>query len=192
MSVGDDWAVHGMRATGSQTVTLDNVFVPDGAIALSRPRDGFHPVWNVVLTCALPLISAGYVGIADRAEQLVLEMVDASRAHAMTQWSVGELQSQRVVAQTALSAMADLAHDLDFAPSVSRTNEVMILKTAAVTASQRAVEAAMEAVGGRGFYRRNGLERLLRDVRAGGYHPLPEKAQRLFTGQLALGLNPTA
>ena len=51
-------------------------------------------------------------------------------------------------------------------------------------------ETAVEAAGGPGFYRRTGLERLLRDARAGAFHPLPRKRQIEFSGRLALGLQP--
>ena len=52
------------------------------------------------------------------------------------------------------------------------------------------VEKAMEVTGGRGFFRSHQLQRLLRDVQAAAYHPLPEKKQLRFTGRLALGLDP--
>jgi hypothetical protein len=45
-------------------------------------------------------------------------------------------------------------------------------------------------VGGSSFYRSVGLERLFRDVQGGLYHPLHEKRQHLFTGRMALGLEP--
>lgn len=61
---------------------------------------------------------------------------------------------------------------------------------ALVGASQRVVEHAVEAAGGPAFYRRTGLERLLRDVRAGHFHPLPAKQQLRFTGRRLLGLTP--
>ena len=48
----------------------------------------------------------------------------------------------------------------------------------------------MEVAGGASFYRILGLERLLRDVQAGLYHPYQEKRQHLFTGRMALGLDP--
>lgn len=192
VTLNDDWKVHGMCATGSQTVLLRDVFVPDSAIALVRPRSGFHPVWSVVLTIAMPLISAVYVGIADRAEALAQQLVDPLRADGLVQWAMGEARSQRVVAETALGRMAELAADLDFTPEVGRTDEVLILKTTAVTAAQRALEAAMEAVGGGAFSRRNGLERLLRDVRAGrdwtGSGILPAFTSR----SLGIGGEPTA
>ncbi len=53
-------------------------------------------------------------------------------------------------------------------------------------------EKALELAGGIGFYRGFGLERLLRDGHAAQFHPLPEKQQHLFTGRLALGLEPIA
>jgi alkylation response protein AidB-like acyl-CoA dehydrogenase len=52
------------------------------------------------------------------------------------------------------------------------------------------VEKAMEVVGGSSLYRNVGLERLFRDVQGGLYHPLHEKRQHLFTGRMALGLEP--
>jgi hypothetical protein len=46
----------------------------------------------------------------------------------------------------------------------------------------------MEVVGGQGFYRSFGLERLFRDVQAAKYHPLQEKDQLQFTGEYILSL----
>src|SRR3546814_19600880 len=47
-----------------------------------------------------------------------------------------------------------------------------------------------DLTGGAGIYRKLGLERLLRDVHGVQFHPLPEKRQLLFTGRVALGLDP--
>ena len=52
------------------------------------------------------------------------------------------------------------------------------------------MEKAVETAGGAGFYTKLGLERRLRDVHGVQFHPLPEKRQQLFTGRLALGLEP--
>ena len=61
------WDSIGMRATGSDTVVLDDVFVPDAAVSLVRPAGVWHPVWNVVLGAAMPLIMSTYVGVAEEA-----------------------------------------------------------------------------------------------------------------------------
>ncbi len=48
----------------------------------------------------------------------------------------------------------------------------------------------MELAGGHGYFRRFGLERLLRDVRAAAYHPLPDERQHELSRRLALGREP--
>jgi acyl-CoA dehydrogenase len=66
---------------------------------------------------------------------------------------------------------------------------VLIGRTLSGRAVVRTVEKAMEVVGGAGFYRALGLERLFRDVQAARYHPLQEKPQTVYTGRFALGLD---
>jgi alkylation response protein AidB-like acyl-CoA dehydrogenase len=53
-----------------------------------------------------------------------------------------------------------------------------------------AVEKALETVGGSGFFRNLGLERLVRDMHAAQFHPLQTKRQLRFSGRAALGLDP--
>jgi hypothetical protein len=48
----------------------------------------------------------------------------------------------------------------------------------------------MDMVGGSGFFRSIGLERMLRDVHAAQFHTLQTKRQHRFSGRLALGLDP--
>ena len=67
------WDTLGLRATGSHTVVLDDVFVPDAAVSLTRPADQWHPVWNIVVGAALPLIMSAYLGVADAAVEHTLD-----------------------------------------------------------------------------------------------------------------------
>lgn len=46
----------------------------------------------------------------------------------------------------------------------------------------------MEAAGGAGFYRAQGLERRFRDIQAARYHPLQAGPQAEYAGAVALGL----
>lgn len=190
VSIDEDWRAHGMRATGSHTVVFDEVFVPDAAISLSRPRGEFHPVWNVVITVAMPLIAGVYVGVAERAAEIALPLAAKRRADAAVQWSVGEMKSAVLVASALHDRMVTLAADLRFEPSVRLSSEMLALKSELIEQAERAVDAAVEAAGGAGFYRKTGLERLQRDVRAGHFHPLPRKQQLRLTGRDALGLHP--
>jgi acyl-CoA dehydrogenase len=181
-----------MRATGSQTIILDNVFVPDDAIALRRPRGRFHPAWNVILTVAMPLIMSVYVGLAEAAAAVGREQAKKRQTDPVVPYLLGELSNELTTAQLALDDMVRLANDLDFAMTLDMANAVLVRKTIAAEHVLATAEKALEAAGGAGFYRKTGLERLLRDAHAAQFHPLSGKRQHRFTGRIALGLDPIA
>ncbi|HVV51487.1 MAG TPA: acyl-CoA dehydrogenase family protein, partial [Polyangia bacterium] len=70
------------------------------------------------------------------------------------------------------------------------TSEILSRKTIAARAVVEAATKALEAVGGGGYYRGNALERLVRDALAGQFHPFPAQKQQVFSGRIALGLEP--
>jgi len=184
VSLLDDWKVMGMRATGSQTVVLDEVFVPDAAIALERDKDEFHPVWNVVITVAMPLIMSAYVGIAERAAEIAKEAAIADGGkQAHLPYLLGKLQNEMLAARVQWQAMYARTNELDFTPDKQVTSEMLGLKTNVSEACKNVVSLAMELVGGRGFYVKNELERLFRDVQASQFHPLPKWDQYAFTAE---------
>lgn len=190
VSLADDWRALGMRATGSHTVILDQVFVPDEAIVLRRPRGRFHPVWNIILTVAMPLIMSVYVGVAEAAAAIAREQAAKHRDDPAVPYLLGELANHLTTAQLAVDDMVRLANDWDFAPALDLSDAILVRKTLAAESVLATVEKAMEAAGGAGFYRKSGLERLLRDAHGAQFHPLPAKRQHRFTGRLALGLDP--
>jgi acyl-CoA dehydrogenase len=185
-----NWKAMGMRGTGSNTVVLDEVFVPEEAIALSRPRDRFHPVWNVVLTVAMPLISSAYAGLAEEATRIVKKGIERRASDPVLPYLLGELENNLTTVQLAVDSMVALASDLDFEPELETTNAILVRKTLACKAALKTAEKALEVTGGGGFYRTMGLERFVRDAHAGQFHPMQEKRQLLFSGRLALGLDP--
>jgi alkylation response protein AidB-like acyl-CoA dehydrogenase len=192
MSLADDWRTLGMRATGSQTIILDNVFVPDDAITLRRPRGRFHPAWNTILTVAMPLIMSVYTGVAEAAAAIGQEQASKRQSDPTVPYLLGELTNQLTTAQLALDDMVRLANDLNFDMSLVVTNAILVRKTIVAESVLTTVEKALEAAGGAGFYRKTGLERLLRDAHAAQFHPLSGKKQHRFTGRVALGLDPIA
>jgi alkylation response protein AidB-like acyl-CoA dehydrogenase len=192
VSLADDWRTLGMRATGSHTVILENVFVPDDAIALRRPRGRFHPAWNVILTVAMPLIMSVYAGVAEAAAAIGREQARKRQGDPVVPYLLGELTNELATAQLAMDDMVRLANDFDFAMTLEVADAVLVRKTIVAEHVLATVEKALEAAGGAGFYRKTGLERLLRDAHAAQFHPLSGKRQHRFTGRIALGLDPTA
>lgn len=192
LSLADDWRALGMRASGSQTVILDGVFVPDDAVALRRPRGRFHPAWNVVLTVALPLIMSVYTGVAEAAAAIGRDCAAKRRDDPTVPYLLGELTNRMTMTQLAADDMVRLANDLDFSMSIEVTNAVLVRKTIAAEHALATAEKALEAAGGAGFYRARGLERLLRDAHGAQFHPLASTRQHRFSGRVALGLDPIA
>ena len=185
-----DWAALGMRGTGSQTVRLNGVFVPEEAIALRRPRGPFHPAFAVILAVAMPIIMSVYQGVAESAAGRALDLARPRRDDPATQALAGELEGVLAQVRSAVDRMIGLAADYDFVPTAELASAVLVQKTIAADAAIAAVEKAMALAGGAGYMRKAGLERLLRDVHGAQFHPLPAKRQHLFTGRLALGLDP--
>lgn len=190
ISLLGDWKTMGMRATGSQTIKLDKVFIPDEDIVMRRPRGGFHPAFAVILGVALPLIMSAYTGIAEAAAEIARTKAADRAGDPVTPFLVGEMQNLLTTAQIARDDMVRMADDLRFEPSVELANEMLTRKTICARHVIATVEKAMEVVGGSSFFRKLGLERRLRDAHASQFHPLPEKRQQLFTGRLAMGLEP--
>jgi alkylation response protein AidB-like acyl-CoA dehydrogenase len=192
VTIMDNWRTFGMRGTGSHDVVLDGVFVPESAVGLRRPKGKWHPFFNVIAAVAIPLIMAVYVGVAEAAYDLALQQAAKKREDPQVPLLIGEMTDALVTAQIALQGMIDTAANYTFAPVDQTANAIFIRKTMAARAAILTVEKAMEVVGGGAFFRSLGLERLLRDVHGALFHPLHEKRQHLFTGRLALGLDPVA
>ncbi|HEY7607676.1 MAG TPA: acyl-CoA dehydrogenase family protein [Alphaproteobacteria bacterium] len=191
VTVNDDWRAMGMRGTGSGSVTLKDVFVPEAAVAVRRPRARYHGVWNVIIVCAMPTIMSVYVGVAEEAAERAVAAA-RKRPQGVLPQLLGELENHLTTARLAVDSMVALASDLDFEPSNERANAVLVRKTIAANAVIAACAKALEAAGGAGYLRPTGIETLLRDAYAGQFHPLPERKQQEFTGRMALGLDPVA
>ena len=186
----EDWDTLGMRSTGSQSVELDGVFVPEEAVVLRRPRGVWHAFWNVVVGVAPPLYMAPYVGIAEAAAELARGAALRKPLDAAGTIGLGEVENQLVATQLAWREMLALTDDYAFQPSNEHTSRMLICKTRVANAARATVAKAVELVGGGAYFRANGLERLMRDVEAASFHLLPEKKQLTLSGRVALGLPP--
>ena len=176
----DDWQTMTMRGTGSQSVKLDKVFVPEAAVALKRPQGPFHPAFAVIVTVAMPIIMSVYLGVAEAAAGIARQRAGARGDDPVAPFLVGELENLLATAEIAVDDMVRLANGFDFVPSPQLASKVLVRKTIAANAVIATAEKALETAG------------LLRDAHGAQFHPLPEKRQQLFTGRVALGLEPVA
>ena len=190
--VCDDWDTLGMRATGSNSIELDNVFVPEESVSVRRAAGVWHPSFNVVMIIALPIVMGAYLGVAEQAAELARATAKNRGLDAVGMQVLGELENALAVAQMAFREMVENANDYDFAPVVERANRTAIRKTIMSNAVITTAEKAIELVGGGALFRSLPFERLLRDVQGAPFHPLPEKKQLQFTARVILGLDPHA
>jgi acyl-CoA dehydrogenase len=186
VSIEESWDTLGMRGTGSHTVVLDDVFVPESAVALVRPAGEWHPVWATVVGAALPLIMASYVGVvesvAERVHQLAARHADRPETVA---W-VGRMHTRLTAARDTVAAMIDASDDLHFDNTVAHADVTLRRKTTAADACIDTARLALELGGGQAYHRSSGIERLFRDVHGCLYHPLPPAQQEMFTGRLTI------
>ena len=186
----ETWDALGMRGTGSHDVILEDALVPEDSIVLRRSTGEWHPMWNVVLPTALPLITAAYLGLAEAAVELA--KTAAKRRGAELAPVVGEMTNALTVARLALADMVRMNDNHRFTPTLELADAILTRKAIAADAVKSTVELASELVGGPGFSRGHPMERIVRDVRAMHYHPLPVRRQKVFSGRLSLGCDPIA
>lgn len=186
VKIQDNWRVLGMRATGSNDIALENVFVPDSAVSARRPSGKWHPLIHTVCLVALPVFNAVYVGVAEAAREIALEMARRRRDDKAVQVAAGEMENELQAAQLALARMIDLTGIAQ--PGPETTAEVMCCRAVLGKATRATLDKAMDLAGGGSFFRSARLERLFRDVQGVRFHPLQDKPQLQLSGRFALGL----
>jgi alkylation response protein AidB-like acyl-CoA dehydrogenase len=186
VKVLDTWRTLGMRATGSHDVLIEGHVVPEAAVSVKRKAGEWHPLFQIIATIAFPLVYSAYVGVAESARDLAIELAMRKQPSRHTIDLAGRMDTELAGARLALDSM--LAAVRLNAPSTTTINQVMIGKTLATRHAIAAVELAMEVAGGVGFYRSAGLERKFRDIQAARYHPLQSGPQAEYAGAMALGL----
>lgn len=180
------WRTMGMRNTASHDIVLDNVLVPESAVAIRRPKGKWHPLFHLLSIISLPLVYAVYVGVAEAARERALALVRKRRPDDHLLQVVGEMENQLAAARMAHAHWVALINGVQ--PSPESTSKAMIDRTLVARGVLGTADAAMNVAGGAAFFRTNGLERLFRDAQGARYHPLQEGLQKTLTARYALGL----
>jgi alkylation response protein AidB-like acyl-CoA dehydrogenase len=183
----DNWRTLGMRGTGSNDIMLDGVFVPDAVMGgVRRPPGKWHASLHAVTLNALPIVYGAYVGVAEAARDLAIELARKRKDDPGLPVLMGEMENQLVTAQIALASAVAMVTTAK--PGPETTSAMLVRRTIIGNAVLRTLDKAMEVAGGASFFRAAKLERLFRDIQASRFHPLPEKQQTRLTGRLLLGL----
>jgi acyl-CoA dehydrogenase len=183
----ETWDAMGMRGTGSHDLQLTDVFVADGQVMSNRPYGVVDPPLMVILSHAMPVISAVYLGVAEAARDRLVEMVrDSAKAtDPLVQRLVGLVDYKLRVARWSLFGAIEQV-GADPTPSMDNLVVVMQAKRAIAEEAVAACDVALQAAGGVAYSRRAGLEQAVRDVRGVVFHPMDPEKTLLHAGCVAL------
>jgi alkylation response protein AidB-like acyl-CoA dehydrogenase len=197
--IEETWDTLGMRATRSDDTVLDGAFVPDRYIPRVVPAGlaGADAFVLGVFAWAQPTFGSIYIGIAERA--LELAVADARKKtsvamggrsmayNPMIQWQVAEMAVELESITAHVERIAD-----DWSNGVDHGGlwpaKLVSAKYKAVEGARRIVDLALDISGGGGMFKRNELERMYRDVRAGGFHPANATLVHELVGKTHLGV----
>ena len=192
-----DWDTLGMRATQSYTTTLKDVLVREDRVVRVIPAgESSDPFTVAVFQNFLPLVSAVYAGIADRALELAVAGVrDKSSAFDPAQRVSDDPDIRWQLADMAMGIDAlgpQLAHYTALVDSGQDAPAEWFrllsgLKHHSVETARRVVDGAMRVIGGGAYRRSHELSRLQRDVLAGVYHPSDTEAVHATVAHHLLG-----
>jgi alkylation response protein AidB-like acyl-CoA dehydrogenase len=198
VQIVETWDTLGMRATQSHDTRLDGVFVPNDRIGTINPAgDGSDPFNALMTLWALTLIANVYVGIAERAFELAVGSVGRKQSiglargsmayHPMIQHRVSEMYLELDAMRAVVDRLgADVAAGVDHGERWAM--QILSAKWRAAEGAKRVVDIAVDVAGGQAMFRGNELERLYRDVRAGGFHPGTVAFTHEVVGKTALGV----
>jgi alkylation response protein AidB-like acyl-CoA dehydrogenase len=206
VTIVDTWSVMGMRGTGSQDFTVDDVFVPAARSCLSDapPCETGHlfnqRAWYVALWTPS---AANALGIARGAIDSLAEIAttEAStlstqllRDRPMVQARIGEAEAIVNAARAYVFDTVGVLWDTLCAGKEPSDREIAQARLALVHAmheSVRAVDKVFHAAGTNAIYTRLPLERAFRDVHVAMQHGAALPVYFEAAGKVLMGLRPS-
>ena len=198
--VHDDWDALGMRASGSNSVSLEGVELPESGV-----RGGFRagdplPYMERNLVAGL-FHAAASLGIAESADAVARRgLAGRIDGDARPRMQVADNAVDLAAARGVLSRAAALIDEHRAANPASDGSaeelgalfaEAQAAKAFVNEAAARIVDRALALSGGAGYVNGSPLARAYRDVRAGAFmHPLGANRAYDYLGRVALGEAP--
>jgi len=199
LTVHDDWDAMGMRASGSNSVSLDGVVVPEAAVRGGFPTGDATGYMERNLAAGLFHASAS-LGVAEAAHEHALNGVkpNGHGPSVSTQGLVADSAIELSACRAALGRAAALIdrHQEANPTSHGTPEELLVLfseaqavKTFVNETAVRLVDRSLTLAGGRGYLNGHPIARAYRDVRASAFmNPLASGRAHEFLGQVALGM----
>lgn len=200
----DTWHTLGLAGSGSNDYTVERMLVPEGRwVEIGRtPPVEPGPLYRFSMFGLLAAgVAAVAVGSAGRAVEEFVRIASEKTPQGSSRVLAERASSQSLVADaTAVvaSSTAHLEHALGDAWDQTQAGDPIdpahrvAIRLAATDATRRCIDVTVDlfrAAGGAAVYRRNPLERVVRDALVVGQHAMVADRTRELLGRLALGLD---
>lgn len=194
VSVKQTWDTMGMRATQSNDLVLEDVWVPDHAVFHSWPVNHYDGgAVRTIFSWAVPSFGAVSLGVAAGGMRWVRRnvMERGRREDPEVQHLFAEME---VLLESARSVLFRHAEDvrsgamfeqMTVQQALARGN---LAKYVACTNALEIMDRVMEVAGGMGYHKRFPVERMYRDVRAGAIMPFNNPEARKLFGRTCLDI----
>jgi alkylation response protein AidB-like acyl-CoA dehydrogenase len=192
------WNSHGMRATGTQTMSFEDAVVPENAL-VGAMRGGLFAQTEWITGP----FSGIYIGLAEKAYELTVETLKKKslgatamaldnplREIGYVQHAVGEMRSRLVQAERVLEGSLQLlidGRDEEWDP-IARPALINPCKLMATDVARYVTDTGMRLIGGSTFRRGAAIEKLYRDARSGPFQPITPDQSYDLLGKYELGL----
>jgi alkylation response protein AidB-like acyl-CoA dehydrogenase len=175
----DSWDVIGVRASGSWDVEFKDAIIPDEMMPPLQPAASVFANMSSFGSWFNITISAVYLGVAQAAidwvKRYLIERKPATEERTLSHMPGLQYQLAEMIAITESSRALIRSSAEDWMAKPWDVQESMakggLCKYIATTNHMKVLGLAMDIAGGPGIFRREGLERLFRDARAGKAHP---------------------
>ncbi len=204
-----DWDSLGMRGSGSQSVSFENVQVAKGGVRRLGPWGKWSTSVLINRTMGNLALVAAFLGIAEHAYEITMKSLMTQKRlgepvnrSSGVQQMVGEMEIELATCRSILQRTGNdvdewLKQAAETPPTIEQAHHLMkgyqtakwVVNRGAITI----VDRAMDLVGGAGFMTSHPLSQLYRDVRAGPFmQPHAPTDIRGYLGQVALEQYPEA
>ncbi len=195
-TVKETWDTLGMRATRSDDTILDGVFVPDRYIAHVVAAGAMDPFVGAIFANALLNFGGIYLAIAERARDLAITSARKKTSLGVSRTMAYHPEIQHLFSEMQLEIESMAPHVEKIADDWSNgvdhgaawPMKIVAAKFHCVEGAKRVVDLALTSSGGAGMFKASELERLYRDVRAGGFHPANTTLTHEIVGKTTLGI----
>lgn len=206
LTINYDWDALGMRASGSHSLTLEDVYIPYYSLPGGFPAGELNSAQLEGYLTAGLLHSAASLGIAEGANAQASAGLRSRVANGLTlsPRDINEAAENSIDLTTMRAIFSRAGNLIDsyyadhptedggFDEVLAVFAEVQAAKTFINEAAVRVVDRALALSGGAGYTSKHPLSRAYRDVRAGAFmHPLGANRAYEFIAQASLGLKPS-